>query len=69
MSAVLGDFVITKPEIDGLMSERLFVNAPPAGTTRLSEWARAHAGTLGKHYASEMARRTDRVHAYVEGRS
>ena len=61
---LLGDVVITKPEIEGLMAELLFVDGPPAGTTPLSTWARAHSSTLGSHYSSEMARRRDRHSDY-----
>lgn len=57
MGAALGDVVITRAEIRGLMEERLYVDAPPAGSTRLSDWASEHAGTLGSRYASELARR------------
>ncbi|HEV2209911.1 MAG TPA: epimerase, partial [Verrucomicrobiae bacterium] len=60
----LGDVVITREEIRGLMEGRLCVDAPPLGTTRLSDWVSAHRATLGLHYTSEMARRTDRASAY-----
>jgi hypothetical protein len=56
--------VITKDEIDGLMADLLYVDTPPAGHTLLTEWVKAHANTLGRHYTSELARRTDRVSAY-----
>jgi NADH dehydrogenase len=46
------------------MENRLFVDAPPLGTTRLTEWIDQHKDTLGRHYTSEMARRVDRVTAY-----
>ena len=46
------------------MENRLYVNAPPLGTTRLSAWIEEHKDTLGRHYTSEVARRTDRVSAY-----
>jgi NADH dehydrogenase len=39
------------------MAGLLYVDAPPAGWTKLSEWARQHADTLGQAYASELARR------------
>jgi NADH dehydrogenase len=52
-----GDVFITREEIAGLMANLLYVDAPPAGTTKLTDWARAHAGELGRHYASELARR------------
>ncbi len=64
MSRLVGDVVITREEIRGLMEERLYVDAPPLGATRLSEWIVAHRETLGRHYTSEMARRLDRVTAY-----
>jgi len=51
------DVFITREEIEGLMQGLLYVNALPAGQTRLSDWMRAHAATLGQAYASELARR------------
>jgi len=57
MGKLLGDVVITRPEIRGLMEERLYVDTPPPARTPLSEWATAHAGDLGRRYASELARR------------
>lgn len=57
LGAALGDVVITKDEIRGLMEERLYVEGPPTGSTRLSEWARAHGADLGQRYSSELARR------------
>jgi len=51
------DIFITRDEIKGLMDGLLCVDAPPAGTTRLTDWMRANAGTLGQSYASELARR------------
>lgn len=61
---VVGDVFITREEIGGLMADLLHVEAPPAGATRLTEWARAHADTLGRRYASELARRVHRDRAY-----
>jgi NADH dehydrogenase len=54
---VTGDVVVTRDEIEGLMRNLLCTNSPPAGPTRLTDWARAHAATLGQQYASELARR------------
>jgi uncharacterized protein YbjT (DUF2867 family) len=56
----VGDVVITRDEITGLMADLLAVDAPPAGSTRLTDWAREHAAQLGMRYASELARRRDR---------
>lgn len=51
------DVLITKDEIKGLMDDLLYVDAPPAGNTKLTEWARENASILGKQYESELARR------------
>ena len=59
------DVVITREEIRGLMEDRLFVNAKPLGTTRLSAWLEENGGILGQHYSSELARRADRTLDYA----
>jgi NADH dehydrogenase len=61
---VVGDVVVTRDEIEGLMANLLVVDTPPVGTTRLTEWVREHAETLGRHYTSELARRKDLRSAY-----
>lgn len=61
-----GDVMITREEIRGLMDDLLYTDSPPAGQTKLSEWARENADELGKNYASELARRVDRKKAYEE---
>jgi NADH dehydrogenase len=61
---LVGDVVLTRGEIRGLMEGRLAVDAPPLGTTKLSKWIEGHKDTLGRHYTSEMARRVDRRSAY-----
>ncbi len=63
---LMGDIMITRDEVAGLMQDLLFTQAPPAGTTRLTAWARQNAAALGAHYASELARRRDRTGAYEE---
>ncbi len=60
----VSDTFLTWEEVRGLMAGTLKVDAPPSGTTRLTEWAREHAATLGRHYTSELARRRDRSGAY-----
>ena len=60
-----GDVVITREEIKGLMQDLLCTKSPTAGSTRLTDWAREHAATLGQHYASELARRQNRQGAYT----
>ena len=62
---LVNDVILTRDEIDGLMDGLLVVESPPAGTTKLTEWARQNADTLGRRYASELARRRDRLRPYV----
>ncbi len=63
---LVGDVTITWEEVQGLMAGLLYTGAPPAGSTRLTDWARASAKTLGTRYHSELARRRDRTRAYAE---
>ena len=58
---MMGDVLITRDEITGLMQDYLYTNSPPVGTTHLTEWAKEHASTLGIHYASELRRRLHRA--------
>jgi NADH dehydrogenase len=60
----MGDVMITWDEVKGLMAGLLWTASPPAGSTRLSEWARANAEALGVRYASELARRRNRTASY-----
>jgi NADH dehydrogenase len=60
----MGDVLITREEIEGLMDDLLYVDASPAGETRLTEWARRHADSLGMQYSNELARRGNRQAAY-----
>lgn len=57
VSKAMGDVTITRAEVTGLMDDLLHVDAPPAGTTRLTVWARQNASCLGMQYASELGRR------------
>lgn len=65
MGAWVGDVIVTRDEMRGLMQNRLYVEAPPLGQTRLSQWIQEHKETLGRKYTSEIARRVDRVHGYA----
>jgi len=65
MGWLVNDVIITREEIEGLMADLLYVDTPPTGQTRLTEWARTHADSLGRHYTSELARRRDRQMAYA----
>jgi len=61
---IVKDVVITREEIQGLMEGRLYVDAPPQGTVKLTDWIERHKATLGRHYTSELARRVDRASRY-----
>ncbi len=65
IGGLVGDVMITREEIEGLMANLLYVDSPPAGTTRLSDWIKDHAHTLGLRYTSELTRRKDRVSKYT----
>jgi NADH dehydrogenase len=61
---LVGDVMITRDEIGGLMSNLLYIDSPPTGHTKLTDWARERSSTLGLRYTSELARRTDRRSRY-----
>lgn len=52
----LGDVVVTRDELDALMSERLVSGEPPAGTTRFADWLAQDAGQLGDAFVSDRRR-------------
>lgn len=61
---VMGDVMLTRQEIRGLMENLLYVDSPPVGETKLTDWAREHSTTLGLRYTSELARWKDRRSRY-----
>ena len=61
---LVNDVLITREEIQGLMANLLYVESPPAGSTKLTDWAQKNSKTLGLKYASELARRHDRKSEY-----
>lgn len=64
LGKILGDVLITRAEIEGLKANLLYTNSPPVGETKLTDWARENATTLGRKYASELSRRRERSKAY-----
>jgi len=56
ISAFVGEVVLSRQELDGLMEERLVSAEPPRGTGRATEWIAAHGAELGLSYASEVKR-------------
>jgi NADH dehydrogenase len=53
---VVGDVVLTWEEYKGLMSNLLAPEGPSAGQTRLSQWLAENGDSVGRKYASEVAR-------------
>ncbi|MAG58476.1 MAG: epimerase [Planctomycetes bacterium] len=60
------DVIITREEIKGLMRSLLDSDAEPTAPTKLTDWARGNRATLGRRYASEVARRVMRDAAYED---
>ena len=58
---VVGDVVLTWEEYKGLMSNLLESDGPCAGQTRLSQWLGENGDSVGKKYASEVARHFAKV--------
>jgi len=52
----VGDVILTKEEMEGLMANLLVSKCPPAGKTRFSAWLAHNAGVLGARYSSEVRR-------------
>ncbi len=50
------DVVLTWDEVRGLMAGLLASEEPPLGSKRLNDWLRENAATVGRRYASELAR-------------
>lgn len=53
---MVGDVVLTREEIEGLMADLLVSKQPATGRTRFSAWLAENATVLGSRYASELRR-------------
>ena len=56
LGLLVNDILLTRDEVTELTSSLLVSSQSPLGTTRISEWAPANAGLLGRAYHSELAR-------------
>lgn len=56
LDLLVRDVVLTRDEIEGLMAGLLVSDEPPTGATRFGQWLEWNADTIGRHYASELAR-------------
>jgi NADH dehydrogenase len=57
LGVLLGDVIITRDEIRGLMDDLLHVDSEPTGSTPLTTWVEQQRDSLGARYTSELARR------------
>ena len=56
LSLFIGDVLLTKEEVQGLMAGLLVSSDPPRGATRLSDWLAANRASVGMKYANEIVR-------------
>jgi NADH dehydrogenase len=56
LSPLLGDVLITREEMEGLMANVLVSHQPPVGGRRFSDWLHDSAPWLGRRYLSEVGR-------------
>jgi uncharacterized protein YbjT (DUF2867 family) len=64
LGAMLKDVLLTEEEIEGLMAGLLVSHAPSTGRTSLRGWIQNHGATLGRGYASELARHYAESHKH-----
>lgn len=53
---MVGDVVLTKDEVDGLLDNLLVSPHTPTGATKLSDWLHTNSDSVGVKYASELKR-------------
>jgi uncharacterized protein YbjT (DUF2867 family) len=56
IGAAVGDVVLTRDEVKGLVAGLLVSNQPPTGRMHLADWLAANAETVGSRYANEVKR-------------
>jgi uncharacterized protein YbjT (DUF2867 family) len=56
VSVMTKDSVLTRQELDGLMTNKLVSVGAPTARTLFSRWVKENAGSLGVRYSSELAR-------------
>ena len=53
---VIGDVVLTKEEVEGLMAGLLVSSSPPLGETSFRAWIKENGNLIGRAYTSELRR-------------
>jgi NADH dehydrogenase len=56
LSLFVGDVILTREEVEGLMTNLLVSKDPPLGRTAFKDWLESNKSTLGTAYASEIKR-------------
>ncbi len=56
LGSTVGDVILTREEIEGLMAGLLVSARPAQCQTRFSDWLRQNGSSIGVKYASELAR-------------
>ncbi len=56
LSLLVGDVLLTREEVQGLMADLLVSQQPPPCKTRLADWLEQNKDRVGKYYASELKR-------------
>jgi uncharacterized protein YbjT (DUF2867 family) len=56
VGCLVRDVILTRQELDWLVSERLVSHEPPLGHASVDAWLREHGSSLGRRYASELDR-------------
>lgn len=56
LSLFVNDVMLTPEEVDGLMANLLVSKEPPRCKTSLKDWLKENRETVGRNYASELAR-------------
>lgn len=56
LSFITRDVVLTRDEMEGLIAGMIVSQDPSKGRTRFSEWLNENSESLGRSYASELAR-------------
>jgi uncharacterized protein YbjT (DUF2867 family) len=58
---LVGEVILSRQELDGLMTELLVSHEPPRGSESVLSWLRDNGSELGRVYASELARHVPRA--------
>ncbi|HEX2053338.1 MAG TPA: NAD(P)H-binding protein [Actinomycetota bacterium] len=60
IGALVGDVVVNRQELDGLMAGLVASDQEPLGRIKLTDWISRHADQLGTTYSSEIGRNYER---------